>query len=150
MDGHGRRINSRLNTSACCPTYESVNILQKAIAGSFYCATIPRQLSAHGPINQIQSTDRWVAFVRSDPCRRTGVEMLWNASLQSVSASVATTKEFVIPRHHSGRLPAYWSVFVAAQPNRLFVPQFVWINVISLMPPLVIIEWTGLNCKKKS
>lgn len=119
MDGG---INSRLNTSACCPTYESVDILQKAIAGSFYCTTIPRQLSAHGPINQIQSTDRREdgAFVWSDPRRRAAVEMLKNASLRTISANAATTEEFVIPRH---RLPAYRSVLSLRNQTAYLCPS---------------------------
>lgn len=59
MNRHGQRINSQLNTSECCPTYKSINGLQKAITESFYCITIPNQLSAHWLINQILSGDHW-------------------------------------------------------------------------------------------
>lgn len=58
MDRYGRWwINSHLTTSEHCPTYKSINGLQRAITQSLHHITIPGQLSVHWLINQIPS--RW-------------------------------------------------------------------------------------------
>lgn len=132
-DTHRRQINSRPRPSACCPTYESINILQKAIAGSFYCLTVARQLPEGSPINQLSKnwpvgrrrvvrghTDQAIAVVvTTRPNRRCNT---WQQR----------KKVFVILWHPSQLSSTHRSV-VSPSILRLYAPHFVWFNVLSII-----------------
>lgn len=113
-------INSQLNTSECCPTYKSINGLQKAITDSFRCITIPSQLWVDWLISQIPADDtiEMKAFVVPIKHIR-GIELrdskMHYSKLSMHSWQLGQRLWFHTIYRHTGLSLAYRSVFMCCQ-----------------------------------
>lgn len=128
-------INSQLNTSECCPTYKSIDGLQKANTESFHCITIPRQLSVDWLSSHIvaDETIEVVAFVA--PTKHIlGIELrdskMHYSKLSMHSWQRGQRLWFHTIYRRTGLSLPYWSVFMCC---RLLNVNIYWWQLGSLV-----------------
>lgn len=101
VNRYGQSINTQLKTSERCPTYKSIDGLQKAMAQSLHrCITIPSQLSTDRPINQNPADggsdrpdDADCCPNMLEPCLENWLQRLKNTSFATISAQLGQRLE---------------------------------------------------------